>query len=66
MRQPKRPKVLEQAEQLIRLAKAEGCTVLKVGEFFVQFGTAVEPHDAIRFDAAGTPLDEYYEARKKP
>jgi len=52
-RKPRRPDVLEQAEMLIHLAKQEGCTVLKVGEFYVQFG-AGEPHDAIGFDAAQT------------
>jgi len=51
----KKPEILRQSEMLIALAKREGCTVLKVGEFYVQFGAAAgEPHDQVGFDLSPT------------
>lgn len=65
MKKPKRePLALTQARMLIQLAKAEGCTVLKVGEFYVQFGALTEPHDACGFEVSATPDDEYLEAKR--
>lgn len=63
---PREPLALTQARQLIRLAKEEGASVLKVGEFFVQFGPAGEPHDAVGFEVSPTqdPFTEDADRRR--
>jgi len=64
-RKQREPLAITQARLVIRLAKSERVPHLRVGEIEVAYGPPGEPHDQIGFDAAPTPPDEYYEAKRR-